>query len=141
MELRRFPEALESFEKAAAAMPPGDDFGLRVWINAGTVLVLMGRLDDALVAYGKAVAIEPQNRMYYRGCRANALYNEAFVYNKLGEDKEARQALEESLKLRAEEETFTEPVKEFVGPAACDTEHIRKANDRDYGPRPCTLIG
>jgi tetratricopeptide (TPR) repeat protein len=126
MELGRLPEALESFEKAAAVMPPGDDFGLRVWVNAGTVLFLMGRMEDALEAYDKAVGIDPQNRMYYRGCRANALFNKAVVYKRLGKDEEARRSLEESLKLRAEEETFTEPVKEFVGPAACDTEHIKE---------------
>jgi tetratricopeptide (TPR) repeat protein len=126
MELRRFPEALDSFYKAAAVMPPGDDFGLRVWINAGTVLFLMGQLEEALDAYGKAAAIDPQNRMYYRGCRANALYNMAVVYNRLGRNDEARQSLEESLTLRMDEETFTEPVKEFVGPAACDTERIKE---------------
>ena len=126
MEMRRFPEALESFHTAAEVMPAGDDFGLRVWINAGTVLFLMGRLDDALEAYGRAAAIDPKDRMYYRGCRANALYNMAVVYSRLGRDEEARRSLEESLRLRMEEETFTEPVKEFVGPAACDTEHIKE---------------
>jgi superkiller protein 3 len=126
MELGRLDEALVAYERAAASIPPGDDFGLRIWVNAGYVLIQMARLDDALEAFDKALAIDPQNRMYYRGCRANAYYDKAFVYNKQGKDDEAQRALEESMKLRLEEENFMEPVKEFVGPAACDTEHIKE---------------
>ena len=125
-ELKQLEEALEAYRKAAAAMPPGDDFGLRVWINAGNVLFELGRIEDALEAYDTAARIDPQNRMYYRGCRANAWYNKAVAYKKLGKDEEARRCYEESAKLRAEEETLLEPVKEFVGPAACDTEHIKE---------------
>lgn len=125
-ELGRLEEALEAYEKAAASIPPGDDFGLRIWINAGNVLFQMGRPDDALEAFDRAAAIDPQNRMYYRGCRANAYYNKAFVYKRQGKDDEAWRAYEESLRLRSEEETFVEPIKEFVGPAACDTEHIKE---------------
>jgi tetratricopeptide (TPR) repeat protein len=125
-ELGRLDEALEAYKKAALATPPGDDFGLRVWINAGNVLFQMGRLDEALEAFETAAAIDPQNRVYYRGCRANALYNKAVAYKRLGDDDKARRSYEESIRLRSEEETFMEPVKEFVGPAACDTEHIKE---------------
>ena len=40
-------------------MPPGDDFGLRVWINAGNVLFEMGRVQDALEAYDNAARYRP----------------------------------------------------------------------------------
>jgi tetratricopeptide (TPR) repeat protein len=125
-ELRRLDEALESYRKAAAVMPPGDDFGLRVWINAGNVLFDMGKTQEALEAWENAARIDPQNKMYYRGCRANAWYNKAVAYKKLGDDEQAHRCYEESAKLRAQEETFMEPIKEFVGPAACDTEHIKE---------------
>jgi superkiller protein 3 len=125
-ELKQLEEALEAYRKAAAVMPPGDDFGLRVWINAGNVLFEMGRVQEALEAYDNAARIDPQNRMYYRGCKANAWYNKAVAYTKLGDADRARQCYEESAELRAQEETFMEPIKEFVGPAACDTEHIKE---------------
>ncbi|MBN1460990.1 MAG: tetratricopeptide repeat protein [Armatimonadetes bacterium] len=125
-ELGRLEEALEAYHQAASVMPPGDDFGLRVWINAGNVLFQMGRADDALGAYDRAASIDPKNRMYYRGCKANAWYNKAVAYKRLGKDEEAWDAYRESARLRSEEETFMEPVKEFVGPAACDTEHIKE---------------
>ncbi|MEI9805328.1 MAG: tetratricopeptide repeat protein [Pseudolabrys sp.] len=65
---RGFPEeALKSFDRALALNPNPTD-----WVNRGSVLIDLGRIDEAIASYDKAIAIDAKSPAPHF-IRANAL--------------------------------------------------------------------
>jgi tetratricopeptide (TPR) repeat protein len=93
-ELKRYPEALESYGKAIALEPGRANFHN----NHGIALRLAGHYLEALAAFDRALALQP--------AYAQAFNNRANTLNNLGRLEEALQSYEQAIALQPEIASF-----------------------------------
>ncbi len=61
------------------------------WYNKGVAIGKLNKSDEALIAYDKAIEINPQN--------SDAWYNKAVILNKLSKSAEAINAYEKAIEI------------------------------------------
>lgn len=93
-ELRSYPEALQSHERAIQLEPGRANFHN----NRGIALRLAGRYPEALAAFDRALALQP--------AYAQAFNNRANTLNNLGRLEEALQSYEQAIALQPEVATY-----------------------------------
>jgi tetratricopeptide (TPR) repeat protein len=87
-EMKRYEDALASFEKAVALKPDHAE----ALNNRGAVLQKMKRSDDALASYNKAIELKPDY--------ANAHYNRGSTLRQLGRNDAALASFERAIALK-----------------------------------------
>jgi tetratricopeptide (TPR) repeat protein len=100
-ELKRFDDALASYEKAIALKPDYAD----AFLNRGNALSELKRLDDALASYDKAIALKPDY--------AVAFNNRANVLQKQGKIQPAIRSCIDAISLDNENENFVSQLRDI----------------------------